>query len=186
MPDVLDVTTEDGIRVITAPSMEEALKLGSVDEGTQGFIGGQLHTYKEGKWVPNNEDEQVPDWMRTWFEEGRKLGVVKEERSKEELEQLKECAIGASLIHNYCRNKELPEAIIDMIICEAAMRWYEADHPGEVVDDPLKCKALPAYHEHVAKFIHDFSEHLQHVRATYTSNVASGEDGLNFNLKGEE
>jgi len=186
MSDVLDVMTDEGVRVITAPSMEEAMKLGEVEEGTQGFIAGVLHTFKEGKWVVTEDEDNAPSWMMTWFEEGKKLGVVKSERSKEELESLKECILGASFIHKYCRNKELPEAIIDMIICETAMRWYEADHPGEVIEDPLKCKSLPAYYDHVTKFIHDFSEHIQHVRATYASNMSAEGEGLNLNLKGEE
>ena len=115
------------------------------------------------------------------LEEGKKLGVKNEERSKEELDMLKECIIGASFIHKYCRDKELPTAIIDMVICETAMRWYEKDYETKVTD-PMDAPELPAYHVHVTKFIEEFSAHIKDVRNA----VENGTFDEELNLKVED
>ena len=90
--------------------------------------------------------------------------MKKEERSKEELDALKEVILCISRVIAYCKDKNLPEVVADQIMMETAVKWYETDF-NVTVEDPYACKELPAYHEHVKNFVTDFSSYLNKARA---------------------
>ena len=182
MSKTIEVMPVDTPKFITAATLEGLKELGEFPDGTQAFVGNAAYVRLNGEWLLRRESpEETPQWMIDWFEEGKKLGVKNEERSKEELDMLKECIIGASFIHKYCRDKELPTAIIDMVICETAMRWYEKDYETKI-SDPMEAPQLPAYHVHVTKFIEEFSAHIKDVRNA----VENGTFDEELNLKVED
>lgn len=190
MNKAIEIIPEPGIQdYLVAATLEGLYDLGEVPDGAKGVVGGdKIYVRLNGKWEACKGDEPVepPQWMMDWFNEGKKLGVKVSERSTEELDMLKECIIGASFIHKYCRDKELPTAMIDMIICETAMRWYETDY-GVIVGDVLEAKELPAYYMHVTKFIEEFSSHVQQVREAVATKLDPNAEGtLNMNLQKDD
>lgn len=172
----VDMSNGDDWTVITAPTCDELCRrFSDVAEGTVAIVGNdKQYVFVNNSWIKQADEQEAPDWIVKWFEAGKNL-EINEERTKEELDRLKECIVGISFIHGYCRDKELPSAVIDLIIVETATRWYEADHNVKVTD-PYMCKELPAYHVFVSEFIKGFSEHCEHVRATATANMSSETD----------
>lgn len=168
----IDPASPGGDTAVISALSKEALDnvVASHSVGTYGIVGNDKYVLIQDAngdkfWALEQEATEVtPEWMRKWYEDGKKLAINKE-RTKEELDRLKECVIGAAFIHNYCREKELPSANIDLIIAETAMRWYEADHDNVKIWNPYACKELPAYYDHVISFCTQFSEYFSNVRA---------------------